>query len=101
MDCIRAKRRRLQLEESKEAEEEEKEETTGGEQSRNGGKMRGVEDGGQTEVKLLGAVQISQLCNGQEKRESVVGAMTLLPGEKETDWWGRYRSTKACKCSSW
>lgn len=62
--------------------------------------MWGVEDGGQTEVKLLGAVQISHLCSGQEKRESVVGAMTLLPGEKETDWRGRYRSTKACKCSS-
>lgn len=31
--------------------------------------MRGVEDGGQTEVKLLGAVQISHLHSGQEKRK--------------------------------
>lgn len=71
----------LPLEESKEAEEEEEEEGKGGR-----GGVRGVEDGGQTEVKLLGAVQISHLHSGQEKRESVVGAMLLLPGEKETDW---------------
>lgn len=83
MECVCMCMSMLQLEESKEVEEEEEEE-----EKRGRGRW-GSWGWGQTEVKLLGAVQISHLHSGQEKTESVVSVMALLPGEKETDWRGR------------
>lgn len=36
----------------------------------------------------MGAVQISHLHSGQEKKERVASVMALLPGEKETEQTG-------------